>query len=159
MLRLVVTELRCPSGRTCLRSDPKTAQNRLTRDLAGRPDASPITLLANWLTFQRLLHADPERARASSEATGLSLRVVRRRHRRQNGILKRILTRSRERGEIFAGKALAAVTYTLTAVVVMAGIGLATATTAGCARKRNRKENVLESRALRLVRIARLCAR
>src|SRR5579864_1953323 len=45
-----------------------------------------------------------------------------------NGTLKTILTRSRERGEIFAGKALAAATYTLTAVVVMAGIGLAAAT-------------------------------
>jgi len=46
----------------------------------------------------------------------------------QNGTLKTILTRSRERGEVFAGKALATATYTLAAVVVMAGIGLAAAT-------------------------------
>jgi ABC-2 type transport system permease protein len=45
-----------------------------------------------------------------------------------NGTLKTILTRSRERGEIFAGKALATATYTLAAVVMMAGIGLAAAT-------------------------------
>jgi ABC-2 type transport system permease protein len=45
-----------------------------------------------------------------------------------NGTLKTILTRSRERGEIFAGKVLATATYTLAAVVVMAGIGLAAAT-------------------------------
>ena len=37
-----------------------------------------------------------------------------------NGTLKTILTRSRERGEIFAGKALAAFTYAVAAVVVMA---------------------------------------
>src|SRR6202521_5242181 len=45
-----------------------------------------------------------------------------------NGTLKTILTRSRERGEVFAGKMLATATYTLAAVVVMAGIGLAAAT-------------------------------
>jgi ABC-2 type transport system permease protein len=37
-----------------------------------------------------------------------------------NGTLKTILTRSRERGEIFAGKVLAAITYAAVAVVVMA---------------------------------------
>src|SRR5437016_13613770 len=45
-----------------------------------------------------------------------------------NGTLKTILTRSRERGEIFAGKVLATVTYTATAVALMAGVGLAAAT-------------------------------
>ena len=45
-----------------------------------------------------------------------------------NGTLKTILTRSRERGEVFAGKILAAATYTAVAVVVMAGVGLAAAT-------------------------------
>jgi ABC-2 type transport system permease protein len=42
----------------------------------------------------------------------------------QNGTLKTILTRSRERGEVFAGKALAVVTYTLTVVFAMGLIGL-----------------------------------
>src|SRR5579864_4437015 len=37
-----------------------------------------------------------------------------------NGTLKTILTRSRERGEVYAGKVLAAFTYTLLAVVAMA---------------------------------------
>ncbi len=46
----------------------------------------------------------------------------------QHGTLKTILTRSRNRGEIFAGKVLAAATYTATAVVLMAGVGLAAAT-------------------------------
>src|SRR6266705_779221 len=45
-----------------------------------------------------------------------------------NGTLKTILTRSRERGEVFAGKVLASLTYTLLAVALMAGIGLAAAT-------------------------------
>jgi ABC-2 type transport system permease protein len=45
-----------------------------------------------------------------------------------NGTLKTILTRSRERGEVFAGKVLAAFTYTLAAMVVMAAVGLAAAT-------------------------------
>ena len=46
----------------------------------------------------------------------------------QNGTLKTILTRSRDRGEVFAGKVLAAFTYTVAAVVLMAGVGLAAAT-------------------------------
>jgi ABC-2 type transport system permease protein len=41
-----------------------------------------------------------------------------------NGTLKTILTRSRERGEVFAGKILAALTYTATVVVAMATVGL-----------------------------------
>ena len=41
-----------------------------------------------------------------------------------NGTLKTILTRSRERGEVFLGKVLAAMTYTLTAVVAMSAVGL-----------------------------------
>jgi ABC-2 type transport system permease protein len=41
-----------------------------------------------------------------------------------NGTLKTILTRSRERGQVFAGKVLAALTYTATVVVAMAAIGL-----------------------------------
>ncbi len=45
-----------------------------------------------------------------------------------NGTLKTILTRSRERGEVFAGKVLATATYTTLAVVLLAGIGLAAAT-------------------------------
>ncbi len=45
-----------------------------------------------------------------------------------NGTLKTILTRSRERGEVFAGKVLAAATYTVTAIVLLAGVGLAAAT-------------------------------
>jgi ABC-2 type transport system permease protein len=42
----------------------------------------------------------------------------------QNGTLKTILTRSRDRGEIFAGKALATATYTVAVVVAMALVGL-----------------------------------
>jgi hypothetical protein len=42
----------------------------------------------------------------------------------QNGTLKTILTRSRERGQVFAGKVLAALTYTAAVVVAMATIGL-----------------------------------
>jgi len=41
-----------------------------------------------------------------------------------NGTLKTILTRSRERGEVFAGKALATATYTLAAVFAMGLTGL-----------------------------------
>lgn len=41
-----------------------------------------------------------------------------------NGTLKTILTRSRERGEVFAGKALATVTYTLAAVFALGVTGL-----------------------------------
>lgn len=42
----------------------------------------------------------------------------------QNRTLKTILTRSRDRGEIFAGKLLAAVTYTLVALVAMVAVGV-----------------------------------
>jgi len=45
-----------------------------------------------------------------------------------NGTLKTILTRSRDRGEVFAGKLLATITYTAAAVALMAGVGLAAAT-------------------------------
>ena len=45
-----------------------------------------------------------------------------------NSTLKTILTRSRDRGEVFAAKLLATATYTLGAVVLMAGVGLAAAT-------------------------------
>ncbi|HEX6491827.1 MAG TPA: ABC transporter permease [Gaiellaceae bacterium] len=41
-----------------------------------------------------------------------------------NATLKTILTRSRERGEIFAGKVLAALTYTLVVVFAMGIVGL-----------------------------------
>jgi ABC-2 type transport system permease protein len=41
-----------------------------------------------------------------------------------NGTLKTILTRSRERGEVFLGKVLAALTYTVAVVVAMATVGL-----------------------------------
>lgn len=41
-----------------------------------------------------------------------------------NGTLKTILTRSRERGQVFAGKTLATATYTLTLVFVMGLVGL-----------------------------------
>jgi ABC-2 type transport system permease protein len=41
-----------------------------------------------------------------------------------NGTLKTILTRSRERGEVFAGKTLATVTYTLVLVFAMGLVGL-----------------------------------
>ncbi len=47
-----------------------------------------------------------------------------------NGTLKTILTRSRERGEIYAGKVLAAATYTVVAVVAMAVVGLVAASIA-----------------------------
>jgi ABC-2 type transport system permease protein len=45
-----------------------------------------------------------------------------------NGTLKTILTRSRDRGQIFAAKLLAAATYTAAAVFVMAAVGLVAAT-------------------------------
>jgi ABC-2 type transport system permease protein len=41
-----------------------------------------------------------------------------------NGTLKPILTRARQRGEVFAGKVLAAFTYTLLVVVAMATVGV-----------------------------------
>ena len=41
-----------------------------------------------------------------------------------NGTLKTILTRSRERGEIFAGKVLASLTYVLAVVFSMGAVGL-----------------------------------
>src|SRR5438874_3446843 len=41
-----------------------------------------------------------------------------------NGTLKTILTRSRERGQVFAGKALATFTYTLAVVFAMGLVGL-----------------------------------
>ena len=41
-----------------------------------------------------------------------------------NGTLKTILTRSRDRGEVFAGKVLATVTYTVTVVFLMGLVGL-----------------------------------
>jgi ABC-2 type transport system permease protein len=41
-----------------------------------------------------------------------------------NGTLKTILTRSRQRGEVFAGKALATATYTLAVVLAMGLVGL-----------------------------------
>jgi len=42
----------------------------------------------------------------------------------QNGTLKTILTRSRERGEVFAGKALATATYTVALVLAIGLVGL-----------------------------------
>src|SRR5437016_7150498 len=48
-----------------------------------------------------------------------------------NGTLKTILTRSRERGEIFAGKALATATYTLAVVFSMGLVGLVAGRIAG----------------------------
>jgi ABC-2 type transport system permease protein len=42
----------------------------------------------------------------------------------QNGTLKTILTRSRERGEVFTGKVLASITYTLTIILAMGLVGL-----------------------------------
>src|SRR4029077_17087220 len=41
-----------------------------------------------------------------------------------NGTLKTILTRSRERGQVFAGKALAAFTYTVVVVLAMSIVGV-----------------------------------
>src|SRR5205814_9502500 len=41
-----------------------------------------------------------------------------------NGTLKTILTRSRERGEVFAGKVLASFSYTLAVVLSMGIVGL-----------------------------------
>src|SRR5437899_9703837 len=42
----------------------------------------------------------------------------------QNGTLKTILTRSRERGQVFTGKALATATYTFVVVFAMGLVGL-----------------------------------
>jgi ABC-2 type transport system permease protein len=42
----------------------------------------------------------------------------------QNGTMKTILTRSRQRGEVFAGKTLATATYTLALVLAMGLVGL-----------------------------------
>src|SRR3954471_6669130 len=42
----------------------------------------------------------------------------------QNRTLKTVLTRSRDRGEVFAGKVLASVTYTLAVVFAMGVVGL-----------------------------------
>jgi ABC-2 type transport system permease protein len=47
-----------------------------------------------------------------------------------NGTLKTILTRSRDRGEIFAGKVLATLTYTVAVLVAMAAVGLIAASSA-----------------------------
>ncbi len=47
-----------------------------------------------------------------------------------HGTLKTILTRSRERGEVFAGKALASMTYTAVAVFAMGAIALLAGTIA-----------------------------
>ncbi len=47
-----------------------------------------------------------------------------------NGTLKTILTRSRDRGQVFAGKALASLTYTLIAVFAMGAIALIAGTVA-----------------------------
>ena len=47
-----------------------------------------------------------------------------------NGTLKTILTRSRDRGQIYAGKILAALTYTITVVFAMAAVGLVAASIA-----------------------------
>src|SRR5256714_2039313 len=44
-----------------------------------------------------------------------------------NGTLKTILTRSRDRGEIYAGKVAAAFTYTLTVIVAMGAVALVAA--------------------------------
>ena len=49
----------------------------------------------------------------------------------QNGTLKTILTRSLDRGQIFAGKTLATLTYMAAAVVAMAAVGLAAGWIAG----------------------------
>jgi ABC-2 type transport system permease protein len=45
-----------------------------------------------------------------------------------NGTLKTILTRSRDRGQVFAAKVLGTFTYTAAAVALLAGVGLAAAT-------------------------------
>jgi len=47
-----------------------------------------------------------------------------------NGTLKTILTRSRERGQVFAGKVLASFTYTLAVIVGMAFVGTVAASIA-----------------------------
>jgi ABC-2 type transport system permease protein len=48
----------------------------------------------------------------------------------QNGTLKTILTRSRERGEVFAGKVLAAITYTVLVVVALVVVATVAASAA-----------------------------
>jgi ABC-2 type transport system permease protein len=48
----------------------------------------------------------------------------------QNGTLKTILTRSRDRGEVFAGKVLAAFTYTVLAVLALAVVATVAASAA-----------------------------
>ncbi len=47
-----------------------------------------------------------------------------------NGTLKTILTRSRERGQVFAGKVLASLTYTVTAVFAMGAVAVVAGTIA-----------------------------
>src|SRR5205814_3217081 len=47
-----------------------------------------------------------------------------------NGTLKTILTRSRERGEVFVGKVLASLTYTLAVILGMATVGTVAASIA-----------------------------
>ena len=47
-----------------------------------------------------------------------------------NGTLKTILTRSRDRGQVFAGKALASLTYTFIAVFAMGAVALIAGTIA-----------------------------
>jgi ABC-2 type transport system permease protein len=47
-----------------------------------------------------------------------------------NGTLKTILTRSRDRGEIYSGKVLATLTYTISVLLAMATVGLIAASTA-----------------------------
>jgi ABC-2 type transport system permease protein len=48
----------------------------------------------------------------------------------QNDTLKTIVTRSRDRGEVFAGKVLAAMTYTFAVVVALGAVALVAATAA-----------------------------
>src|SRR5205814_1515314 len=55
-----------------------------------------------------------------------------------NGTLKTILTRSRERGQVFAGKVLASFTYTLAVIVGMAFVGTVAASIASGFRSRRR---------------------
>ena len=49
----------------------------------------------------------------------------------QNGTLKTILTRSKERGQVFTGKALAALTYMVAALAAMAIVGLSAGVSPG----------------------------
>ena len=55
-----------------------------------------------------------------------------------NGTLKTILTRSRDRGEIFAGKALATATYVLAVVFLMGLVGLLAGIIAGASTRSRR---------------------